>query len=158
VDLVMIGDDLGTQQGPVMNPALYRRLLKPYHAQMVQVVKRFDKPILLHSCGSVAAFIPDFVEAGFDALHPIQVTARDMDTARLKKEFGKDITFWGAIDTHRILPRGTPAEVRAEVRQRIADLGPGGGYVLGSVHNVQAEVPPENILAMIEAAREFGKY
>jgi len=158
VDLTMFGDDLGTQQGPVMNPALYRRLIKPTHSRMVQAVKKFDKPVLLHSCGSVAAFIPDLIEIGVDALHPIQVSAKDMDTARLKREFGKEITFWGGIDTHHVLPRGTTTEVREEVRKRIVDLAPGGGYVLGSVHNIQAEVPVENVLAMVEAAREFGKY
>jgi uroporphyrinogen decarboxylase len=158
VDLAMFGDDLGTQQGPVMSPALYRRLIKPYHARMVQAVKRFNKPLLLHSCGSVAAFLPDLIEMGIDALHPIQVSAKDMESARLKREFGRDITFWGGIDTQRVLPRGTPADVRLEVQKRIADLGPGGGYVLGAVHNIQAEVPVENILAMFEAAREFGRY
>ncbi|MEK7204292.1 MAG: uroporphyrinogen decarboxylase family protein, partial [candidate division NC10 bacterium] len=158
VDLAMFGDDLGTQQGPVMSPALYRRLIKPYHARMARAVKHFHKPLLLHSCGSVAAFIPDLIEIGFDAIHPVQVSAKDMDSARLKGEFGRDITFWGGIDTQRVLPRGTPAEVREEVRKRIADLGPGGGYVLGAVHNIQAEVPVENILAMFEAAREFGRY
>jgi len=158
VDLTMFGDDLGTQQGPVMSPALYRRLIKPTHARMVQVIKKFRKPVLLHSCGSVAAFIPDLIEIGIDALHPVQVTARDMDTAHLKREFGRDMAFWGGIDTHRVLPRGTTAEVREEVRKRIADLAPGGGYVLGAVHNIQAEVPVENILAMVEAAKEFGRY
>jgi uroporphyrinogen decarboxylase len=158
VDLAMFGDDLGTQRGPVMNPSLYRRLIKPHHARMVQTIKRFGKPVLLHSCGSVAAFIPDFIEAGLDALHPIQVSAKDMESARLKREFGRDITFWGGVDTQRVLPLGTPQEVREEVRRRIADLGPGGGYVLGAVHNIQAEVPVDNILAMFEAAREFGQY
>ena len=158
VDLAMFGDDLGTQQGPVMSPVLYRRLIKPYHARMVQAVKRFDKPVLLHSCGSVAALIPDLIQVGFDALHPIQVSAKDMESARLKREFGRDITFWGGIDTQRVLPLGSPEEVRHEVQRRITDLGPGGGYVLGAVHNIQAEVPPENILAMVEAAREFGRY
>lgn len=158
VDVAMFGDDLGTQQGPVLSPALYRRLVKPYHVRMVRTVKRFNKPLLLHSCGSVSAFIPDFIEAGVDALHPIQVSAKDMDSAWLKREYGRDITFWGGVDTQRVLPTGTPAEVREEVRRRIADLGPGGGYVLGAVHNVQAEVPVENVLAMFQAAREFGRY
>ena len=158
VDLAMFGDDLGTQQGPVMSPALYRRLIKPAHARMVKAVKKFNKPVLLHSCGSVAAFIPDLVEIGIDALHPVQVSAKGMDTAQLKREFGRDITFWGGIDTHRVLPRGTPGDVRDEVRKRIADLAPGGGYVLGAVHNIQAEVPVENVLAMVEAAKEFGSY
>lgn len=156
VDLVMFGDDVGTQHGPLMNPTLYRALFKPYHAQLVATVAQFGKPVLLHSCGSVAAFIPDFIEVGFAALNPIQVTAREMDPARLKREYGKDIAFWGAIDTHRVLPLGSPASVREEVRRRIAELAPGGGYILGAVHNIQAEVPPENVLAMVEAAREFG--
>ena len=158
VDIAMFGDDLGTQQGPVMSPALYRRLIKPVHVRMAQTVKRFHKPLLLHSCGSVAALIPDFIEAGFDALHPVQVSAKDMDSAHLKREFGRDITFWGGIDTQHVLPRGTRQDVREEVRRRIADLAPGGGYVLGAVHNIQAEVPVENILAMFEAAREFGRH
>jgi uroporphyrinogen decarboxylase len=157
-DLVMFGDDLGTQQGPVMSPAVYRRLIKPTHARMLQAVKRFRKPVLLHSCGSVSAFIPDLIEIGLDALHPIQVSAKDMDSAWLKREFGRDLAFWGAIDTHRVLPRGSVAEVREEVRKRIADLAPGGGYVLGAVHNIQAEVPVDNVLAMVEAAKEFGSY
>ena len=125
---------------------------------MVKAVKKFNKSVLLHSCGSVAAFIPDLVEIGIDALHPVQVSAKGMDTAQLKREFGRDITFWGGVDTHRVLPRGTPEEVRDEVRRRIADLAPGGGYVLGAVHNIQAEVPVENVLAMVEAAKEFGRY
>jgi uroporphyrinogen decarboxylase len=158
VDLAMFGDDLGTQQGPVMSPALYRRLIKPTHARMVQAVKKFNKPVLLHSCGSVAAFIPDLIEIGIDALHPVQVSAKSMDTAQLKREFGRDITFWGGIDTHRVLPLGTQGEVREEVRRRIADLASGGGYVLGAVHNIQAEVPVENVLAMLDAAKEFGRY
>jgi len=158
VDLVMFGDDLGAQQGPMMNPALYRSLFKPYHAAVVAEATKFGKPMLFHTCGSVAAFLPDLIEVGFAALNPVQVSARDMDPARLKREYGKDIAFWGAIDTHRVLPLGTPADVREEVRRRIAELGPGGGYVLGAVHNIQAEVPPENVLAMVEAAREFGKY
>ena len=158
VDLAMVGDDLGTQQGPLLSPALYRRLIKPVHVRMVQTIKRFGKPVLLHSCGSVAAFIPDMIDAGFDALNPVQVSARDMDSARLKREFGAQLTFWGGIDTQRVLPRGTPADVREEVRRRIADLGPGGGYILAAVHNIQAEVPVENIVAMCDAAKEFGRY
>ena len=125
---------------------------------MLQAVKRLRKPVLLHRCGSVAALIPDLIEVGLDALHPIQVSARDMDSARLKREFGRDLAFWGAIDTHHVLPRGTVAEVREEGRKRIADLAPGGGYVLGAVLNIQAEVPVDNILAMVEAAKEFGRY
>jgi uroporphyrinogen decarboxylase len=156
IDLVSYGDDLGTQHSPLIRPELYRERIKPYHRRMAGAVKRFGKPILFHSCGSVFSLIPDLIDVGFDALNPIQVSAADMDTKRLKQEFGRDLTFWGGVDTHRVLPCGTPAEVREEVRRRIGDLGEGGGYVLAAVHNVQPEVPPENLVAMIEAALQFG--
>jgi uroporphyrinogen decarboxylase len=100
----------------------------------------------------------DLIEVGVDCLNPVQVSAKDMDTKRLKKEFGDRMAFWGAIDTHKVLPFGTPEEVRAEVKCRIEDLAPGGGYVLNSVHNLQSEVPPENIVAMFGAAKDFGRY
>ncbi len=95
---------------------------------------------------------------GVDALNPIQVSAKDMDTARLKKEFGRDLTFWGAIDTHYVLSRGNPDDVKREVRKRIEDLSENGGYVIAPVHNIQSDVPPENICAMFEAVQELGKY
>jgi uroporphyrinogen decarboxylase len=158
VDLVMFGDDLGTQQGLVMSPAVYRRLIKPAHARMAQAARDFGKPVLFHTCGAVSTLMPDFIELGLGAVHPVQVSARDMDPVRLKREFGRDIAFWGGVDTQRVLPLGTPADVREEVRRRIADLGAGGGYVLGAVHNIQAEVPVENVLAMIDAAHELGRY
>jgi uroporphyrinogen decarboxylase len=158
VDLVMFGDDLGTQQGPVMRPALYRTLIKPAHAAMARAVKETGKPILFHTCGSVAPFMPDFIEIGLDAVHPVQVSARDMDPGRLQAEFGRELAFWGGIDTQRLLPLATPAEVREDVRRRVQDLGARGGYVLGAVHNIQPEVPVENILAMLDAARQHGWY
>lgn len=157
VDLVCYGDDLGTQQGPLMQPELYRKLIKPHHKRMAATVKKFGKPVLFHSCGSVSSLIPDLLDGGIDALNPIQVAAADMDTRRLKREFGRDLTFWGGIDTQHVLPLGTPDEVREEVRRRIEDLGDGGGYVLCPVHNVQPEVPPENLVAMFEAALDYGK-
>ena len=123
---------------------------------MAATVKKFGKPILFHSCGSVSSLIPDLLDVGIDALNPVQVAAANMDTRRLKQEFGRDLTFWGAIDTQHVLPLGTPAEVREEVRHQIDDLGDGGGYVLCPVHNVQPEVPPENLVAMFEAALEYG--
>jgi uroporphyrinogen decarboxylase len=100
----------------------------------------------------------DLIAIGVDSINPVQVSAKDMDTKRLKKEFGDRMAFWGGIDTHKVLPFGTPDDVRAEVKRRIEDLAPGGGYVLNSVHNLQSEVPPENIVAMFEAAKEFGRY
>jgi uroporphyrinogen decarboxylase len=157
VDLVTYGDDIAVQRSPLMRPELYRKLIKPRHQRMAAAVKRFGKPILYHSCGSVSSLIPDMIEIGIDALNPVQVAAANMDTGRLKQEYGRDITFWGAIDTQRVLPLGTPEEVRAEVKRVIGDLAPGGGYVLCPVHNVQPEVPPANIVAMFDAALEFGQ-
>jgi uroporphyrinogen decarboxylase len=156
VDLVMYGDDIATQNATLLRPELYRRMVKPRHKAIADTVHRHAKPILFHSCGSVYHLIPDLIEVGIDALNPIQVSAANMATDRLKREFGRDLAFWGGIDTHRVLPRGTPAEVREEVRHRIADLSADGGYVLAPVHNLQPEVPPENIVAMYEAGLEFG--
>ena len=157
VDLVIFGDDLGAQKATLIRPELYRRMVKPHHQRMVETAKRYGKPVLYHTCGSVYALIPDLIEAGIDALNPIQVAAAEMDTRRLKREFGRDLTFWGAIDNQRVLPRGTPEEVRQEVKRRIEDLAEGGGYVLCAAHNLQQDVPPENIIAMYEAALSYGR-
>jgi uroporphyrinogen decarboxylase len=152
VDIIELNDDLGSQNGPQISLEMYREMIKPYQRRLWQHVKeRSGKPLLLHSCGSVYDFIPDFLEIGVDALNPIQVSAAKMDTAKLKQEFGTDLVFWGGgCDTQAILSRGTPAEVREEVRKRIDDLAPGGGFVFCQVHNIQPEVPPQNILAMYE--------
>lgn len=156
VDLVMYGDDIATQNATLLRPDLYRRMLKPRHKAMVDAIKRYSKPIIFHSCGSVYSLIPDLIEMGIDVLNPIQVSAANMATERLKREFGRELSFWGAIDTHKVLPTGTPAEVREEVKRRIDELRDQGGYVLSAVHNIQPEVPPENIVAMYEAALEYG--
>jgi uroporphyrinogen decarboxylase len=155
VDLVMFGDDVGIQGSPMVRPELYRCMIKPQHRRMVGAVKQYNKPVMMHSCGSVYRLIPDLIDVGIDALNPIQVSAAQMDTKRLKQEFGRDLTFWGGIDTHQVLPRGTPKDVRDEVKHRIEDLGSGGGFVLCAVHNIQPEVPPENVVAMYDAAREY---
>jgi uroporphyrinogen decarboxylase len=156
VDLVMYGDDIATQNATMFRPDLYRRMIKPRHKALSDAIKRHGKPILFHSCGAVYALIRDLIEVGIDALNPVQVSAADMATERLKREFGRELTFWGGIDTHRVLPTGTPAEVREEVKRRIDDLAGNGGYVLCAVHNIQPEVPPENVVAMYEAALEYG--
>jgi uroporphyrinogen decarboxylase len=115
--------------------------------------------IFFHSCGSIYEIIPDLIEVGVDILNPVQVDAANMDTKRLKREFGDCLTFWGGgVDTQRVLPRGTTEQVREEVKRRIEDLAPSGGFVFATVHNIQADVPPENILAMWEAVQEFGRY
>jgi len=157
-DFCFFGDDVAFQDGPMMSMELYRKMVKPYHARVFSYIKsRSSAKILYHSCGSVAHLIPDLIELGVDALNPVQVSAKGMDTKTLKREFGKDICFWGAIDTQRILPFGSPADVAAETKRRIEDLGPGGGYVLCAVHNIQADVSPENICAMYDTARQHGQ-
>jgi uroporphyrinogen decarboxylase len=160
IDVVMVADDLGSQNGPLLSPRLYRQKIKPYHRQMFEFIKqRTGRPIFLHCCGSIYPLIPDLIEIGVDILNPVQFTSRDMDAARLKREFGRDLLFWGGgADTQHVLPNGTPDEVRRHIRQQIEILAPQGGFVFNPVHNIQANVPPENILAMFEAALEYGHY
>lgn len=158
VDVIQFGDDVAFQDRPMVDPRRYRRMIKPRQKQMVDLLKRKSSAkVLYHCCGAVSTLIPDFIDIGVDALNPVQVSAAGMDTARLKAEFGDHIAFWGAIDTSRILPCGSVADVRDEVKRRIQDLGPGGGYVVASVHNIQDDVPPENILALADAAYEYGQ-
>ena len=157
-DFCFFGDDVAFQDGPMMSMELYRKMVKPYHARVFSYIKsRSSAKILYHTCGSVAHLIPDLIELGVDALNPIQVSAKGMDTKMLKREFGKDICFWGGIDTQRVLPFGSPADVAAEAKRRIEDLGSGGGYVLCAVHNIQADVSPENNCAMYDTARQHGQ-
>ena len=154
-DFCFFGDDVAFQDGPMMSMELYRKMVKPYHARVFSYLKsRSSAKILYHTCGSVAHLIPDLIELGVDALNPIQVSAKGMDTKTLKREFGKDICFWGGIDTQRVLPFGSVRDVQVEVRRRVEDLGP-DGYCVCAVHNLQADVSPENICAMYDAAREY---
>jgi uroporphyrinogen decarboxylase len=159
LQIIKMGDDLGTQNGPQMSPKTYRKVIKPYHQELFAFVReRTEARIFLHTCGSVYRLLPDLIEAGVEILNPVQVSARDMDTRRLKAEYGDRLTFMGAIDTQRVLPFGSVEDVQAEVERRIAHLGPGGGYILAPVHNVQADVPPENLIAMYRHARQVGRY
>ncbi len=159
VQIVKMGDDLGTQNGPQMSPQTYRDVIKPYHKELFDFIKeRTEARVFLHTCGSVYRLLPDLIDAGVEILNPVQVSARDMDTQRLKAEFGDHLSFMGAIDTQHVLPFGTPGEVKREVERRIAHLGPGGGYILAPVHNVQADVPPENLITMYRHARQVGCY
>jgi uroporphyrinogen decarboxylase len=151
VDILYLADDYGGQTGPLISPELFRQVFKPRMARLIAFLRERSKaPIAFHSCGSVYALIPDFIDVGVQILNPVQVAAGSMDTARLRREFGKRLVFWGAIDTQAVLPKGTPADVRAEVARRLKDLWP--GYFVASVHNIQAEVPAENIAAMCDAA------
>ncbi len=135
-------------------------LVKPLHAELFSFIRgRTRAKVFFHSCGAIRELLPDLVEIGVDVLNPVQVSAAGMETAALKRDFGRDLVFWGGgVDTQGVLGSGSPDEVRAEVWRRIGDLAPGGGYVFASVHNIQANVPPENVAAMWEAAERHGRY
>ncbi|HET6440962.1 MAG TPA: uroporphyrinogen decarboxylase family protein [Phycisphaerae bacterium] len=160
VDVIMIGDDLAGQNGPLFAPRIYRQIIKPRQKRLVQYIRsRTKAKIWYHSCGAVLEYLPDLLDNGIDILNPVQISAKGMDPARLKAEFGDRLVFWGGgIDTQHVLPRATPQEVREHVRRNIEAFKPGGGYVFNNVHNIQGDVPPENVLAMFDAAYEFGKY
>jgi uroporphyrinogen decarboxylase len=157
VDIIRFGDDLGMDTGPFMKPSIYQKLFKPRHKILCDYVKEHSSMhTYLHSCGSVYRLIPDLIDAGFDVLNPVQTSSRDMDPARLKKEFGDDITFWGGgADTRKVINHGTPDEVKDHVRYNIETFSPGGGFVFNTVHNIMPDVPPENIIAMFEAVDEY---
>ncbi len=155
VDIVAMGDDVGMQDRPVCSLDLYRQVLRPYQERVVAAIREHtNAKILYHTCGSVYRYIPDFIDVGIDALNPVQVSARHMDPERLKREFGDRIAFWGGMDSQHLLPFGTPEEVRAGVRRMFEAMGGNGGYVLSAVHNIQGDVPPENIVAMFAEGRE----
>jgi uroporphyrinogen decarboxylase len=160
IDVLVTGDDLGSQNATLISPKMYRRMIKPFHVEIYEEIKKRTKAkIFYHSDGNIYPLLGDLVEIGIDLLNPVQVNAGDMgDTARLKREFGGRLSFCGAIDTGWVLPYGSPADVRGEVRRRIKDLGPGGGYILASVHCIQPDVPLENIIAMLDEAKVAGRY
>ncbi|MBA4386296.1 MAG: hypothetical protein C0410_16300 [Anaerolinea sp.] len=160
IDIIKIGDDLGTQESLMISPRMYRRMLKPLHAEMIAMIKQKTKAkVFFHTDGDVFDLIEDFIEIGVDVLNPIQTSAGKMsDLEGLKQRYNKRIVFCGAIDTQKILPYGTPEQVRQEVKRVINILGKDGGYMLATVHTVMNEVPPENILAMVDAVEEFGRY
>jgi len=160
VDIIKIGDDLGTQKSLMISPRMYRSFLKPIHADFISFIKeRTSAKVFFHSDGDVAPLIDDFIEIGVDILNPIQTNAGTMsDLPVLKKRFGDNIVFCGAIDTDQVLPLGSVEDVRQEVRRVMQILGPGGGCMIGAVHTVMNDVPPENILAMVDAVEEFGRY
>jgi uroporphyrinogen decarboxylase len=157
VDILRFGDDLGTNMGPIMSPRTYRSLFKPRHKILCNYVKEHSQMrTFLHSCGSVYKLIPDLIEVGYDILNPIQISALDMEPERLKREFGKDIAFWGGgCDTQHVLYNGSPDEVKCHVRKNIEIFAPGGGFIFATVHNILSDVPPENVIAMFEAVNEY---
>jgi uroporphyrinogen decarboxylase len=159
VDIIQLNDDLGSQEGPLISPELYKNLVKPYQKRLYQHIKETTgMHLFLHSCGGISEFIPHFIDIGVEILNPVQYTARGMDPEKLKREFGKDIVFWGGgCDAQKVLQHGTVAEVRKETARMIDILSQGGGFVFSQVHNLQPGTPPENIIAMFEVIEERNR-
>ena len=156
IDIILFGDDLGMQNGPQISPQMYRELFKPRHSLLWHRAKELAPvKVMLHCCGGVRELLNDLIEAGLDAINPVQISCRGMEPRALKADFGDRITFWGGgCDTHKVLPTGTPDEIRRHVKEQVAVFKPGGGFVFQQVHNILADVPPENVLAMLAAALE----
>jgi uroporphyrinogen decarboxylase len=160
VDVVMIGDDLAGQNGPLFRPELYRTMVNPRQKQLVQYIRsRTEAKVWYHTCGSCVEYIGDLMDNGIDILNPVQISCKGMDPKTLKAQFGDKLVFWGGgIDSQHVLPTADVETVRREVQRNMDAFKPGGGYVFNNVHNIQAGVPPENIIAMYDAAWEFGFY
>jgi uroporphyrinogen decarboxylase len=160
VDIVGCSDEFSGQDRPSISPRMYRSIVKPHQKRLFDAVRaQTAAKLWMHSSGNIYSVIGDFIDMGLDILNPVHVSCTDMgDTARLKREFGNDIAFWGAIDTQSVLAFGTPDEVRDEVRRRIDDLAPGGGYVISSIQNIPNGTPSENVCALFETALEYGRY
>ena len=156
IDIILFGDDLGMQSGPQISPKMYRDFFKPRHKMMWQRAKELaNVKVMLHCCGGVYQLLSDLIDAGLDTINPVQISCDGMDSARLKNEFGKDITFWGGgCDTHFILPNGTPDEIIKHVKEQVEIFKPGGGFIFQQVHNILADIPPENVVAMFEAVTD----
>jgi uroporphyrinogen decarboxylase len=156
IDIVVFGDDLGMQTGPQISPAMYREFFKPRHGLMWKRAKQLaDVKVMLHCCGGVRELLPDLIDAGLDAINPVQISCSGMDAHELKCDFGKDLVFWGGgCDTQEILPNGTPELIRRHVKEQVGALSAGGGFVFQQVHNILAGVPSENIVAMFDAVNE----
>jgi len=158
IDVFTFWDDVSTQQGWMISPDSYVEVIKPRQKRLFEAIKsRTDAKLFYHGCGAVYELIPHLIEIGVDIMNPVQVSAEGMDSKQLKKAYGDDIVFWGGgVDTQKVLPFGTPDEVRDEVKRRIDDFAPGGGFVFATVHNIQAFVPPENIEAAFDTALNYG--
>ena len=161
IQFIREGDDVAGQESLLISPKMYQNYIKPRHKELFKAQKRvFPQPFytFFHSDGALYDLIPDFIETGVDILNPVQVSAKGMDILKLKKEYGKELSFWGGgIDTQRTLPQGSPEEVRKEVKRRIEILAPDGGFILATVHNIQDDVPPENIMALWETVQELSE-
>lgn len=157
IDIIVFGDDLGMQTGPQVSPEMYREYFKPRHSKMWQRAKELaDVKVMLHCCGGVRQLLPDLIDAGLDAINPVQISSRGMEPEKLKADFGDKLVFWGGgCDTQHILPLGTPDEVRAHVRKNIEIFKNGGGFVFQQVHNILANIPPANVAAMFDVVNDY---
>jgi uroporphyrinogen decarboxylase len=157
IDVILFGDDLGAQNSPQISPRMYREFFKPRHAMMWARARQLaNAKVMLHCCGAVRPLLPDLIDAGLDAINPVQISCRGMEAEGLKRDFGRDLAFWGGgCDTQKILPQGTPAQVRSHVLHQCETLAPGGGFVFQQVHNIMANVPAENLIAMYDAVHEY---
>jgi len=160
VDVIMIGDDLAGQNGPLFNPQIYMDIVKPRHKKLVQYIRsRTEAKIWYHTCGACRTYIPELMDNGVDIINPVQISASDMVPAELKKDYGDKMVFWGgAIDAQHVLPVAKPDEIARQVSENVKAFMPGGGYVFNNVHNIQGGVPPENIVAMYDTVYECGRY
>jgi uroporphyrinogen decarboxylase len=159
VEMVETSDDYGMQTGPLISPSLYREMIQPAHKRLNRFIKeRTEAKIYLHSCGSITAVLDDLISAGVDVINPVQPRAKDMDSTMLKSRFGKRVVFHGGVDEQQVLPYGTVEQVWEEVWERITAFAPGGGYIFAPAHNIQDDVPPENVIAMFESALQYGRY
>jgi len=158
--IAVFGDDFGTQAGPKFSPRVYREVVKPRASELYKYVKKSSNMyVFLHSCGSIYELLPEIIDAGVEVLNPVQISARNMEPEKLKREFGDEIVFWGGgVDTQNVLWKGTPKDVRKNVIENVSVFAPGGGFIFATVHNITARVPPENILAVYEALEEHGNY
>jgi len=158
LDMIFIADDLSTQENPIISPELYREMIKPYQREYFKVKEKYSLKLLYHCCGSISPLLNDFIEIGVDAINPVQISAKGMEPQILKKDFGGKICFWGGIDTQTVLNSPDEKLVKDSVKRIIDIFAPGGGFVLTSVHNIQNDVPLENIKTMVETAISLGKY
>ena len=160
VDVVIEADDLAGQNGPLMSPRIYRSLIQPRHRRLFAFIKaQAPVKVFFHSCGAIRALLPALIDAGIDIINPVQMSAAGMNLAELKSEFGRDLVFWGGgVDTQNVLGTATPDQVNRHVKENLAILAPGGGLIFAAVHDIQANVPPENIMAMWEAWKSDGAY
>ena len=156
IDIILFGDDLGMQTGPQISPSMYREFFKPRHSILWKRAKKLaDVKVMLHCCGGIRDLIPDLIEAGLDAVNPVQTSCTGMDAKGLKDDFGRELTFWGGgCDTRTVLPQGSVDDIRNHVRERVDILRPGGGFVFQQVHNILDGVPPQNVIAMMNAVND----